>query len=201
MADDDDGNTKLDWKARSLLRTLGRLDGSASTTDLREESMVGESQTIKRRMRNVLEPDDLVESEQPEPGPDSRVMPAKEFELTSMGETVADRLLDAEEGTDPDEEFQTQGEWLDFLQARMDENRDRIEVLERGGGSLPSDELRALVRYLETEINPRTDGDFEEYRRDGESEFHAVREFVRNEVEHRTDADVADYREFESGDI
>ena len=201
MDDAEQENTKLDWKARSLLRTLGQLGGRASTTELREESMVGESQTIKRRMKNVLDPDNLVESEQPEPGPDSRVMPAKEFELTSMGETVADQLLDADEGTDPEEEFETQGEWLDFLQTSMEDNRDRIEVLERGGGSLPSDELRAMVRYLEAEINPRTDGDFEDYRRDGESEFHAMREYILNEVEHRTNADVADYREFESEDI
>ena len=200
MVDAEQGNTELDWKARSLLRTLGQLGGRASTTELREESMVGESKTIKRRMKNVLEPDNLVESEQPEPGPESKVMPPKEFELTPMGETVADQLLEAEEETAPEEEFKTQADWLGFLQSLAEDNRERIETLETGGGSLPSDELRAMVRYLETEIDPQTDGDFADYRRDGESEFHAIREYIRNEVEHRTEANVADYRDANSGD-
>ena len=122
--------TEFDWLTESMLMELRSMDGEATTSELRERTGVSTGTKIMYRIREKLEPMDLVETEQPaaEPGK----IPPKEVTLTSRGEGLADQLLEAGQS----DELSISGEVeqlraeVNKLSSTVEEQNEAIEDLQ-----------------------------------------------------------------------
>ena len=90
--------TEFDWLTESILKELRSMDGEGTTSELRERIGVEDTNPVRYRLTDKLEPQGFVETEQPTGGSGPR--PSKVAHLTSRGEGLADQLLDAGDSDD-----------------------------------------------------------------------------------------------------
>lgn len=202
---------ELDWKSEELLETLARLDGVATTSEIRDHSAVGENNAILYRVNQKLEPAGVVRSSSLET--DEPIIPPKQIELTEKGEELVEELSE-EDGVSGD----SIPSKIEHLAGQLDHIESRLEALESDGiasdsSSTPegSDEIAALRAQLENQqkqlarIEQRLD-EIEEQAMGGwsaekQEEFEtlwnamlAMRRFLENEVEPNTTGSLQEYR-------
>lgn len=135
--------TEFDWMTESILMELRSMDGTGTTTDLKERVGVENGDKLLYRFREKLEPAGFIETEQrpAEPGQ----TPPKIIHLTSRGEGLADQLLDA--GDSDDLSISTEVEQL-----RAEVNKLNSKLDEQGGqaGGSDSDELAEVFDKLDS---------------------------------------------------
>ncbi|WP_137284614.1 hypothetical protein [Halorussus salinisoli] len=205
----------FDWKAEAVLRTLSQLDGSATTSEIRDHSAIEDNNAILYRVNEKLEPAGYVQSSRVDT--EGAIIPPKQIELTAEGEQLAEKLPE-EQG---DLTLENLPSKVEQLTKQLNHVQSRIETLEaqniasdsssEATSSSDRDEIADLQEQLESQqeqlsqIEQRL-GVIEEqamggWADDKQEEFEtlwnamlAMRQFLENEVQPNTTGTLHDYQ-------
>ncbi|ELZ88831.1 hypothetical protein C453_01170 [Haloferax elongans ATCC BAA-1513] len=207
---------ELDWKSQEVLLALYEQDGEGNTTEIRKLTGLESNDTILYRLRNVLEPADLIKTEQP-PSETARPEP-KIARLTERGWEATERLVDTRERT------YDLGEKVEKLTADLRSVTETVRDLESAveedasGGDeqsvsheIESSKLREIttrldsltedVSAIEARVDHIENGRFGGWSDTKQQEFESLwdgyvvfKHFLENEVEPVVDGELADYQ-------
>lgn len=208
---------ELDWKTKAVLRTLEGLDGTATTSEIRDHCAIEENNAILYRVNEKLEPAGYVQSSRVDT--DEAIIPPKQMELTPEGEQLAEKLQDEQHD---DLTLENLPGKVEQLSRQLDQVQSQVETLEDQNTASNSssetmsssgyrDEIAELQHQLESQqeqlskIEQRLDVIEEQamggWSDDKQEEFEtlwnamlAMRQFLENEVESNTQGTLRDYR-------
>jgi uncharacterized coiled-coil protein SlyX len=144
---------QLDWKSQTIIQAIHRLGGTATTTEIKENTGLDSNDDINyryRRATNALEPHGLIDVT--DPLDSSQRNPPFEATLTEKGETLAKRLVDRNEGPNTlslEDRFEKIETTLNSLETTVDERCNRTETPGDAGG----DDLDARLTALEQRLD------------------------------------------------
>lgn len=207
---------ELDWKSQEVLLALHEQDGEGNTTEIRKLTGLDSNDTILYRLRNVLEPKDLIETEQPA-SETARPEP-KIARLTERGWEATERLADTRERTyDIGEKVEKLTADLRSVTETVRDLESAVESDESAGGEqsasheIDSSEIRDInnridslteeVRAVEDRLDRIENSKFGGWSDAKQQEFESLwdgfvvfKDFLENDVEPVVDGELADYQ-------